>query len=126
MIFRFNEHDEQCVTGNLDILDEDVDRVSFSDVELFEGQAVEVRSDAQDFEFKGQFQGGVVIAGDLIQNNVTYQLDLEKANDPAQQVSLCEPTHPAKESGTGAVAPVPGDRPRFRSARGRRRRSALR
>jgi hypothetical protein len=83
MIFRFVEHDEECVTGNFDILDEDVDRVPYSDVELFEGQKVEVRSDAMEFVFKGKFQGGR-LAGDLIQNDAIYELDLQRAEDPAQ------------------------------------------
>ncbi|MBS3743344.1 MAG: hypothetical protein KGY48_03220 [Wenzhouxiangellaceae bacterium] len=76
VIFRFSEDERACVTGNFDIADEDRDRVPFSEVEMLEGQIVHARSDAMEFTYKGQYEGGRIV-GEFMQTGTVFALDLE-------------------------------------------------
>lgn len=80
MTFRFSEDEQACVKGNFDLVDEDRDRVPFSEVEMLEGQVVHARSDAMEFTYKGQYEGGRIV-GDFIQTGTVFALDLERVSE---------------------------------------------
>lgn len=80
VIFRFSGDEQACVTGNFDLVDEDRDRVPFSEVEMLEGQVVHARSDAMEFTYRGQYEGGRIV-GDFIQTGTVFALDLERVSE---------------------------------------------
>ncbi|MDT8409683.1 MAG: hypothetical protein RQ741_08805 [Wenzhouxiangellaceae bacterium] len=83
VVFRFQSNGENCLKGNFDMPQHDADHLPFSRVLLIEDQQVlEVHSDALDFVYEGQYQGGE-LEGTFTQNEAAYVLKLERVTKPA-------------------------------------------